>query len=352
MSRNNNNINRGQIRIDKSAVIAYDDSDPRYNLNIEDSDEYTKNIYPLHFSKRCHDSKEYENMVKYDHPLVSRCWGERYEHCAAMKKYGGKKYGDTCNSANGSNDGNSNDPIVGRSVIDTGYCSCAECAMNLYGPIEDTLGYARIDLTPDENKGNEEDDPNELNRSDFKRQNESTIYDRTRIFKNDGLHINRREPDVKPCGSSMSVNKAGNSLEDNLELEDRYAHHKLGSNLEGFGGAIGSIGSGIGGGLGDSFGGSFSAFGDSFSGSFESSLGVCPPIIGDNFGYSTLCCFILGFVICCCVSQAFVSGSPVMLKMAAPQVLIAASVLICVCGCSTYSFFKDTIDNWGSESKK
>ena len=91
--------------IDRSRVIGYDDSDPRYNLNIEDSDEYTRNIYPLHFSKRCHDSEEYENLVKYDHPLISRCWGERYEHCAVMKKYGEK---------------DQEDPVLGRGVIEAG----------------------------------------------------------------------------------------------------------------------------------------------------------------------------------------------------------------------------------------
>ena len=94
-----------QIKIDRSAVISYDKKDPRYNLTIEDSDEYIKNIYPLHFKKKC--IKDYD--IKYDFPLLYRCWGERYENCSILQKH-----------------------------IETGYCNCAECAMTLYETIPDT----------------------------------------------------------------------------------------------------------------------------------------------------------------------------------------------------------------------
>ena len=196
------NKNMGQIKIDKSAVIAYDKKDPRYHLTIEDSDEYTKNIYPLHFKKRCHDSKEFEKMVKYDWPLISRCWGEGYENCAVLQKYG-----KTCKAGD-------------KPIIETGHCACSRCAMSLYDTIEDTIGYAKVDLRSnnDETNANQNiiddqdqdqdklDDldsdftlykpnlykPNlnksnsnsskptlDLDRTDFEEQNRNTLYDRT-----------------------------------------------------------------------------------------------------------------------------------------------------------------------------
>lgn len=324
MSRDN--LDTNEVRVDRARIISLDDSDPRYNLNIEDSDEYTRNIYPLHFSKRCHKSKEYQDMVKYDFPLVSRCWGERYEHCAVMKKYGK----DCKNKNNPEGEDADADAVVGRPVIETGACSCAECAMNLYGPIEDTLGYARIDLSPNSSDTSYKE---ELNRSDFKEQNRSSIYDQTRIFKTDGLEINYRQPDTKVDGSNMSVNKAGNSLEYNLELEDKYAHLKPNAlsdqNIEGF---IGSIGSGI-----------LSGGGAVVGGVFESSLGLClPQSVAEKWGYSTMCCVICGLLLCCMVSQAFITGGPFILKQPPipSYIMIFACILICCCGSLTTSYFK------------
>jgi hypothetical protein len=307
-SDNNNNTD---VRVDRAQIKSYDDSDPRYSLNIEDSYEYTRNIYPLHFSKRCHDSKEYENLVKYDYPLVSRCWGERYEHCAAMKKYG-----ENCNSE---------DSIL-RPIIETGSCSCARCTMNLYGPIEDTLGYARIDLTHDSNNVSHKE---ELNRSDFKEQNRSSAYDQTRIFRSDGLEVNRHEPDVKISGSNLSVNKSGNGLEYNYELEDKYAYLKPNGlsdqTIEPF---VADIASTAGEGLGTAFG---------------SCLGLClPDNVANQWGYMTLCSAVCGLFLCCIVMNAFIPGLGFLKNPPIPSyACIAAIVIMCICGCSTYSFFQD-----------
>jgi hypothetical protein len=311
VDKSDNNHNT-EVRVDRARIISYDDSDPRYDLNIEDSDEYTRNIYPLHFSKKCHDSKEYENLIKYDYPLVSRCWGERYEHCAVMKKYG-----KNCNSQDS----------ITRPVIEAGSCSCARCAMNLYGPIEDTLGYARIDLTHNSNEASHKE---ELNRSDFKEQNRSTAYDKTRIFKSDGLEINRHEPDVKTSGSNLSVNKVGNGLEYNLELEDKYAYYKPNSlsdqTIEPF---VADIAATAGEGLGTAF---------------ESCLGIClPGDVANKWGYATLCSAVCGLFLCCMVMNAFIPGLGFLKQPPVPSyACIAAIVIMLVCGCSTYSFFQDS----------
>lgn len=300
-------MNSATAIIDSSDLISYDNLDPRYNLNIEDSDEYTKNIYPLHFSKKCHDSKDFENLVKYDFPLVSRCWGERYENCAVMKKYG-----ETCNS----NDTSS------QPIIETGACSCARCAMNLYGPIEDTLGYSRIDLTHDSNEISHKE---RLNKSDFKEQNRSSIYDKSRILKSDGLKINYKKPDMKVCGSKLSVNKPGNGLEYNYELEDKYEnlHPEILSDqtIEPF---VDTVGSGL----------------DTF---FESCLGIClPNDMAKNWGYSTLCCVILGIFIICLVSNAFIPIPRAVMKPPIPSYLcLFGFVILCIFGSSTFSFFQD-----------
>lgn len=300
-------MNNANVIIDESRLISYDNSDPRYNLNIEDSDEYTKNIYPLHFSKKCHDSEEYEHLVKYDFPQVSRCWGERYENCAVMKKYG-----KTCDS----NDSES------RPIIETGSCSCARCAMNLYGPIEDTLGYARIDLT---HGSNEISHKETLTKSDFKEQNRSSIYDKSRIFESDGLNINYKKPDVKVCGSKMSINKPDNGLELEYELEDKYEnlHPKLLSDqtIEPF---VDTIGSGL-------------------DTCFESCLGICfPNDMAKNWGYSTLCSVICGLIIICMVSNAFIPMPGVITRPPIPSYLcLIGIVMLCVFGSSTFSFFQD-----------
>lgn len=331
MSSDKNNVK--EVLIDRTQLISYDDSDTRYHLNIEDSDEYTRNIYPLHFSKRCHDSDAYEKLVKYDHPLISRCWGERYEHCSVMKKYG---------------EIDPEDPVKGRGVHETGSCSCARCTMNLYGPIEDTLGYARIDLTHDSPEASNKET---LNRSDLKPQYNSTAYDQTRIFRTDGLEINRREPDVKSCGSNMSINKAGNGLEYNYELEDKYAYFKPnGSNddsrdisnsdqiryvdpdlltdqqIEPF---LADLSSSAGSALGTGF---------------ESCLGIClPDNMADKWGYVTLCSTICGLFLCCMVLNAFVPGLGFLTRPPIPSyACIAAIIIMCVCGCSTYSYFQDS----------
>jgi hypothetical protein len=204
-----------QLKIDKKSVISYDDSDPRFHQNIKDSHEYIKNIYPLHFKKRCHNSSEYEKLVKYDFPLINRCWGERYEDCTVLKKYK-----DGCGNMTANGD---------KPIIETGYCSCAECAMSLYGPIEDEIGYAMVDLTSNGNRYNKNNTV--LNSSDLKKQNEFTIYDKTRVMETDGILIDK-SPDVKRTGSNMSVNKAGNGIEYNIELDDRYADFNL---IENFG---------------------------------------------------------------------------------------------------------------------
>lgn len=301
-------MNDSGVVINGSKIITLDDSDPRYHLNIEDSDEYTRNIYPLHFSKRCHDSEDYEDLVKYEFPLISRCWGERYEHCAIMKR-SGEKY-------EKSEDG------ITRPVIETGTCSCAKCAYNLYGPIEDTLGYARIDLTHDSDEASQKET---LNRSDFKKQNQSTILDQTRIFRSDGLGINYRKPDVKACGSNMSVNKAGNGLEYNLELEDKYEdlHPKFLSdqNIEPF---VSEVSSGIG-------------------SCFESCLGIClPNNTAQNWGYSTLCCVICALFLICLVSNAFLPVPGAITRPPiASYICLFGLITLCVCGSSTYSFFAD-----------
>lgn len=172
--------NSGQIKIDETAVIDYDRRDPRFGFTIEDSDEYTRNIYPLHFKKKCHNSQEFDDLMKYDWPVISRCWGERYENCAVMKRYS-------------------------VPFVEADHCACSECAMTLYGAIEDTLGYARVDLGD-----SADDDDKTLVRSEFKPQNESTIYDRTRVMTNDNLVIDKR-PDTKECGviRSRPENVAG-----------------------------------------------------------------------------------------------------------------------------------------------
>jgi len=315
MSRNNNKTK--EVRIDRSRLISYDETDPRYNQNIEDSDEYTRNIYPLHFSKRCHNSEEYENMVKYDYPLVSRCWGERYEHCAAMKKYG-----KNCNQ-------NSDDPIL-RSVIETGACSCAECAMNLYGPIEDTLGYARIDLSPNSNEASHKET---LNRSDFKEQNRSSIYDATRIFKSDGLDINYRKPDVKASGSNMSVNKVGNGLEYNYELDDKYANYKptesVGRSIEGFEQVSDQAIEGF---IGQAVNATIDGF-------FTSSFNSCLPGMGDKWGFISLSCAILMLVL------SYISMYQIGMPPFFPQVC-AVLLLIAYCNCYYASSFFGNTDNY------
>jgi len=315
----------GSVKIDRSRVISYDDSDPRYNLNIEDSDELVRNIYPLHFSKKCHDSDEYENLVEYEYPLISRCWGERYENCAKMNRQGLNRQGLNRQGLNrqGLNRQCTNpedDTESGSGVIEAGGCSCAKCVMNLYGPIEDTLGYARIDLTRDSHEASHKE---ELNRSDFKGQYRSSIYDQTRILKTDGLEINNHEPDLKAFGTSQSVNKAGNGLEYNYELDDKYANHRLSGlsdqKIEPF---MDNVTSGIGSGI-------------------ESCLGLCiPGDVADDWGYSTLCCTILGLFIYCAVSNAFIPGLSMIAKPSiAPYICITAIVIFCICGSSTYSFF-------------
>jgi hypothetical protein len=239
------NKNKGQIKIDKSAVIAYDKKDPRYHLTIEDSDEYIKNIYPLHFKKKCHNSQEFEKLVKYDWPLISRCWGEGYENCAVLQKYG-----KTCNNKSKADE---------RPIIEAGHCSCSRCAMTLYDTIEDTLGYAKVDLRSniesnlnsnlnsnqnlndelndelddvfDDLDSNFTSDKSNLDRTNFEKKNRNSIYDRTRVMIDDNIHIDKT-PAVKRCGSSMSVNKAGNGLEYNLEAGDKYQNYK---SVENFG---------------------------------------------------------------------------------------------------------------------
>lgn len=144
-----------QIKIDRSAAISYDKKDPRYNLTIEDSNEYIKNIYPLHFKKKC--IKDHD--IKYDFPLLYRCWGERYENCSIMQRH-----------------------------IETGYCNCAECSkcmMTLYETIPDTIDFDGINLSSQESK------LNTLNLRDLKPQNQSTIYDRTRVSIHDNVDIDK-----------------------------------------------------------------------------------------------------------------------------------------------------------------
>ena len=181
-----------QTLINKSSIISYHKDDPRYNLNIDDSSKYNKNIYPLHLSKKCHNKKNYGDFIKYDYPPIDRCWGERYENCSTLM-------------------GDDNSPLIetgliGPNLIEAGNCSCSECILNIYGPVEDTIGYARIDLGNSKRKKSAD----LLRRSDFK-QNNSTIYDSTRIMKTDGLDI-LNYPDNN---SRKSCNS--NSAEDQIE---------------------------------------------------------------------------------------------------------------------------------------
>lgn len=268
MSGSNNNHNKseqlGQIRIDSSAVIQYDRRDPRFGLTIEDSDEYTKNIYPLHFRKRCNDSQEYDHMVKYDWPMISRCWGERYENCAVLKRYS-----DKCKNES---------PFV-----EAGHCACAECAMTLYGPIEDSMGYARVDLGT-----NAVNDKETLVRSEFKEQNESTIYDRTRIMNTDNLIVDK-SPDTKECGVIRSRPRDVPGLTDlanNVEFGEN-------SRIESFGALTGG-----GGGQGPD---PFNAIMESCGASCGVYIKLCPPVIQNVLTpeVSFLCYTIICVLLCC-----------------------------------------------------
>jgi len=68
-------------RIDDSKIINYNDDDPRYGFTIKDSDEYNESIYPIGLKRDCTDKCIFMQAIKDKYPLVTRCWGERYENC-------------------------------------------------------------------------------------------------------------------------------------------------------------------------------------------------------------------------------------------------------------------------------
>ena len=242
------------VMIDKSAIIKYDDKDPRYRFTIEDSDEYTKNIYPMHMREACNTSKSYADFAEYEFPLISRCWGERYEHCAVLK------------------------PVTHNGIVESAYCSCPKCAMGFYDTIDDTLGDAIIT-------------DNQIGFANYKKQNSSTIYDKTRIFDTDGLDIPNVPDDIPP------------------DMLDQIEH-------------MGGIG-------GEVVGGAFKTSGDAI----EGCVSMCvPSSYAERWGWSPissiLCVFLLMMLLC---AVCGIDG------MMFPPMLYVPIILCCtVYYCSSY----------------
>lgn len=240
------------VMIDKSSVIKYDNKDPRYRFTIEDSDEYTKNIYPMHMKEACNTSKSYADFAEYEFPLISRCWGERYEHCAVLK------------------------PVTHNGIVESAYCACPKCSMGFYDTIDDTLGDAIMTKSGG------------ISFANYKKQNSSTIYDKTRIFDTDGLDIPNVPDDIPP---------------------DMLEH--------------------MGGISGDVVGGMLKTSGDAI----ESSLSMClPSPYAERWGWSPissiLCAFLLMMVLCAICG---IDG------MMFPPMLYVPIVLCCtVYYCSSY----------------
>lgn len=145
------NMNRYKIK-------EYSDRDPRYNFTIEDSDEYTKNIYPLLLKKKCNNTKEFEEYLRNRYPPIARCWGERYENCADLSNiYPTESY-----------------KRHGKA------CACSRCRMGVYTDVESTVTWEDL----------KDFNPKKLNKNNF--------YDQGWIRKDNPMNlvVDNRSPDT------------------------------------------------------------------------------------------------------------------------------------------------------------
>ena len=128
----------------------YNNRDPRYNFTIEDSTQYNKNIYPFHIKKKCSESY---NKYKEQHPEISKCWGQGYEHCAASTKEQCSKIMKPYNNE-GINDNSEYDSDrckinryfkrngkrgLKKFLSELEYCGCPKCEMDLYDDVDETI---------------------------------------------------------------------------------------------------------------------------------------------------------------------------------------------------------------------
>lgn len=204
---------------------------------------------------------------KYDNP--TKCWGERYEHC--------KKIDDN----NTSNNIDNQECICSKYGKYPKYSNCAKCPkcdISFYNKIEDTINWSPV-------IGN------------FKKQNESTIYDKSMILKSDEIEV-YDAPDEK---TQINVKK-----------------------IEGF-----DIASSIG-----------KGFIKTYSDGIATSLKVfLPDKLAEEWGVIPLacCCLILVILLLCCASL----GTETMMMM--PQVIIVVLCIMCFSSSSASSAYPDHI---------
>jgi hypothetical protein len=65
-------------------IVSYHNDDTRFLPLYDNSRKHSKNILPLQLQE-IQSSKEFNKFLKYKHPRISRCWGERYENCQILK---------------------------------------------------------------------------------------------------------------------------------------------------------------------------------------------------------------------------------------------------------------------------
>jgi hypothetical protein len=109
-------------------IKLYNNTDPRYNFTIKDSDEFNTDILPLFLKKTCKNKKEQEK-IHTEYPMITRCWGQRYENCiepdmtTRMDKYGFNIVD------NIDNDNSKNNKV------------CASCEFNTYDNVDHEISW-------------------------------------------------------------------------------------------------------------------------------------------------------------------------------------------------------------------
>jgi hypothetical protein len=257
-------------RIDESAIVAYDDSDTRYTQNIKYLDRYTHKIYPLHFREKCKCRPHIDNIpdnVPFDNKILqSSCTCKLVDgECNPFDENYQKKECQYC--------------------FAEGYEHCQDprhngnCQLDLYGRVESTIEYPYLDIESGVvfNTKN-----NTINTANL-RNSKSTIYDRTRVHKSDGLHI-MRSPDI------------GNS--------EGFIGNIGGNIVGGIGGGLGNVTGGIAQGLGNITGGFTNALGSTLKG-FGDALGL-DGISNELWLSCAIICFIF-IMLSCSMSLAYLS---------------------------------------------